>query len=427
MNAPPQELEQAGRTFELVSRPIEVGPTSGGWVLVIRDVTQERETRAQMQQHERLAAVGQMAAGIAHDFNNIMAVIVLYSQMSLRAPGVPAKVRERLSTVVQQSHRATDLIDQILDFSRRAVLERRPLDLVPLLKEQAKLLERTLPESIRVEMAYESDEYTINADPTRIQQAIMNLAVNARDAMPDGGELKVTLKRVMVSPGQRPPLPEMEPGDWVLLTVSDNGVGIPEEALSHIFEPFFTTKAVGKGSGLGLAQVYGIVRQHGGHIDVESLLRQGTLFSIYLPALAVDKQEDLPADEMQLMRGRGETILVVEDQLATQEALVSCLEELNYQVLTAANGRDALAVYRQARDEIALVLTDMVMPEMGGRVLSQQLRQLSPDVKVVVVSGYPLDNETKNMQSPDFVGWLRKPVALDRLALVVAQVLASDQ
>jgi signal transduction histidine kinase len=192
-----------GRSFEVIAKPIETAPKTSGWVLVVREVTQEREIQQRAQQQERLAAVGQLAAGIAHDFNNIMAVIVLYAKMSLRMQDLPPKVRERLETISRQARRATDLIQQILDFSRRAVLERRPMDLLPFLKEQVSLLERTLPESIKVELTYGSDEYTVEADPTRMQQMVMDLAVNARDAMPAGGKLHIDLRQADTGRGPK--------------------------------------------------------------------------------------------------------------------------------------------------------------------------------------------------------------------------------
>ncbi len=246
LTSPPRGLwhkvAAGDRYFEVIARPIEAGPTPEGWVLVIRDVTQEREIQQRVQHQERLAAVGQLAAGIAHDFNNIMAVIVLYTGMGLRIPDLPPKLQKHLETVSQQARRATVLIQQILDFSRRAVLERRPMDLVPFLKEQVKLLERTLPESIKIDMAYGSDEYTVNADPTRMQQVIMNLAVNARDAMPEGGELCIGLGRIQIKHKKEAPLPEMalrlaqdaEAGEWVRVTVRDTGTGIPPDARPHL-------------------------------------------------------------------------------------------------------------------------------------------------------------------------------------------------
>jgi two-component system cell cycle sensor histidine kinase/response regulator CckA len=273
------EVKVDGRIFEVIARPVEHGSKPEHWVLVISDVNQEREIQAQLQQQERLAAVGQLAAGIAHDFNNIMASIVLYAQMVARSPELPECDQERMAVINQQAWHASQLIQQILDFSRRAVLERRSLDVLSLLKEHVKLLERTLPEHIRTELNYGQDEYTVQADPTHVQQMVTNLAVNARDVMPSGGTLRIGLERITVEPRKSPILPEMEAGKRIRLTVSDTGTGIPPDVLPHIFEPFFTTKEPGEGSGLGLAQVHGIVGQHGGRIDVETQVGEGTTFS----------------------------------------------------------------------------------------------------------------------------------------------------
>ena len=314
LTSPPQglwhEVEIDGPphgVFEMIARPMEAGPENEGWVLVIRDVTREREIQQRIQQRDRLAAVGQLAAGIAHDFNNIMAVIVLYTHMALRRSDVPPKVRERLTTIDRQATRATDLVQQILDFSRRAVLERRPMDLVTFLKEQVSLLERTLPESIKIGLTYGMGEHMVNADPTRMQQVIMNLALNARDAMPEGGELHIGLERIGIEPGELSPLPEMEAGEWVRVTVTDTGTGIPPDVLPRIFEPFFTTRAP-LGTGLGLAQVYGIVKQHEGHVDVTTKVGEGTTFVFYLPALPVSQPEEPRLSKMpDLLKGQGET------------------------------------------------------------------------------------------------------------------------
>jgi len=412
------------RVFEVVTQPVT---GDEGWVLLLRDVTREREVQQRIQEQDRLAAVGQLAAGIAHDFNNILAVITLYTQMALQNPDLPANVQERLATVVQQAKRAANLIQQILDFSRRSPLERRPLDLLPFLKELTRLLNRTLPENIQVEIAYGSDEYTVSADPTRLQQALMNLAFNAWDAMPEGGILHIGLERVRIEPGEALPLPDMEAGEWVRVTVTDTGVGIPEDVLPHIFEPFFTTKPPGEGTGLGLAQVYGIIKQHEGHVDVESQVGQGTTFSLYLPALTV-AQVDLPGVKgADLPRGRGETILVVEDDPTTRSALREILEMLNYRVLEAAHGREALALFEQHADEIALLLSDLVMPEMGGIPLIYALRKQNPSLKIVVMTGYPLGEEAQALPLEGIVDWLSKPPSMEQLAEVVDRVLHSPE
>jgi PAS domain S-box-containing protein len=431
LTSPPRglwhEVVTASRFFQAIARPIEDGPTPKGWVLVIRDMTQQYAAERRAQQQERLAAVGQLAAGIAHDFNNIMAVITLYAGMLARTPDLPAKVYERLGTIHQQALRASDLVQQILDFSRRAVLERGPLDLVVFIKEQVKLLERTLPESIKIELVYGRDEYVVNGDPTRLQQAVMNLAANARDAMPEGGRLRIDLERMRIEDAQQAPLPDMPAGEWVRVAVSDTGVGIPPEALSHLFEPFFTTKSAGDGTGLGLAQVYGIVRQHEGYIDVKTRMGEGTTFMLYLPALAVPRPQTPSLEAEQLVPGHGETILTVEDDAATRRAVVSSLEMLGYRVLEAANGQDALTTFEQHASEIRLVLSDVVMPEMGGQALFQALKQRDPAVKVVLMTGHPLEGQIESLRAQGLDGWLPKPPSMERLAEVVAQVLEATE
>ncbi|HET91815.1 MAG TPA: response regulator [Chloroflexi bacterium] len=392
-------------------------------MLVIKDVTREREIQTQLQQQERLAAVGQLAAGIAHDFNNIMAVIVLYAQIAARSSSLSERDRERMAVINQQAQHAARLIQQILDFSRRAVLERRPLDLLPLLKEQVKLLQRTLPEHIEITMAYEPDDYTVNADPTRMQQMITNLAVNARDAMPHGGVLRLGLERVTVERDSSPPLPELNMGEWVRLTVSDTGTGISPDALPHIFEPFFTTKSPGEGSGLGLAQVHGIVGQHGGQIGVETQVGEGTTFSIYLPTLAAHPPELLRGDVSITPQGHGEVVLVVEDNAALRTALVVSLEQWNYQALEAANGQEALALMAQQAEQIALVVSDVVMPGLGGIALFHTLRERGWQTPVILLTGHPMDKELDELRAHGLIAWLLKPPSLERLARAVADAL----
>jgi PAS domain S-box-containing protein len=417
------EVKAAARTFEVIARPMENRPESEGWVLVTRDVTQEREVQQRVQRQERLAAVGQLAAGIAHDFNNIMATIVLYAQMVAQVEGLSDRDRERMATINQQAQHATNLIQQILDFSRRSMLERQPLDLLLLLKEAVKLLERTLPEHITIDLDYGHDEYTVNADLTSMQQMVTNLAVNARDAMSDGGKLRIGLERIEVRPGESPLLPEMEPGDWVQVTVADTGTGIPPNALPHIFEPFFTTKAPGKGSGLGLAQVYGIVGQHRGRIDVETQVDEGTTFTIYLPALLAQPVQPLTPEQQDLLKGHGETVLVVEDNEALRGAMAETMESLNFRVLEAENGAEALTTLEKHGDEIALVLSDVVMPEMGGIALFHALKQKGVAVPVVLMTGHLMWDELEKLQAEGLSGYLLKPPSMEQLTQLLARAL----
>jgi PAS domain S-box-containing protein len=428
LTPPPQglwhEVGDQNRNFQAIARPIEHGPTPPDWVLVIRDVTQQREVERRVQQQERLATVGQLAAGMAHDFNNLMAVVALYTGISLHTPNLPEEVRERLQIIGEQAQRASHLIQQILDFSRRSVLERGPLDLSTFLKKQVKLLQRTLPENIQIDLTYGADEYCIKADSTRIQQAIMNLATNARDAMPEGGYLRFDLKRVTFSNRDTLPLPEMKQGQWIRLAVTDAGSGIPPEVQPRVFDPFFTTKEPGKGTGLGLAQVYGIVKQHEGHIDFATELGRGTTFILYLPALTTHPAQAPTVENESLIQGRGQTILVVEDEDFTRQALVDSLKKLNYQILEAADGRQALEIFEQHASAIDLVLSDVMMPKVGGMALIRALQEREPTVPIVLLTGHPLkEQEFENLRTSSLKDWVLKPVSLEKLTQIVAKAL----
>lgn len=414
------------RVVQFLFFPIK---TDRGFLLgsIFRNITADRQAEQSIRQQDRLAAVGQLAAGIAHDFNNIMAVIVLYTQTSLLSPNLSPQVRDRLETVVHQAQRAAELIEQILDFSRRTVLERRPLNLLSLLKEQVKLLQRTFPENISIDLAYGSDFYAITADPTRIQQAVMNLVLNARDAMPDGGKLTIALDKIMFSAATtKAPLPDMSPGEWVQLSVADTGNGIDDTVYPHLFEPFFTTKSPGRGTGLGLAQVYGIVKQHEGYIDVMTEVGKGTVFTIYLPALENPKPKTAPLIPFQLPQGNGETILVIEDNEAARAALADSLEVLNYSVLSVENGRQALDLIEEQSGDVALILSDLVMPEMGGVALLRELRGLGFTIPMILMSGHSLDDAMDELERLGNVGRLMKPANVEKLAHLVGQMVHSD-
>ncbi|MAT98259.1 MAG: hypothetical protein CL608_14035 [Anaerolineaceae bacterium] len=409
--------------FEAIARPIESSAQHTRWVLVLRDVTQERDIRQRVQRQERLAAVGQLAAGIAHDFNNIMAVIILYTQLLARTVQMAPNARDKLSTIESQAQRATDLIQQILDFSRQSVMEQQPLDLLPFMKEIVRLLERTLPENIRIELHFSEESYLIQGDPSRIQQVLMNLALNARDAMPNGGKLTISLANMMMTAKADLLVPDMPPGSWVQIQVTDDGAGIPSEALPHVFEPFFTTKQVGQGTGLGLAQVYGIVQQHEGYIDLETEVGAGTTFSLYFPALNASTGEEAASASIGLQQGEGQTVLLVEDDDATREALVDSLHLLNYTVLEAANGREALAILDNKANVISLVLSDVVMPEMGGIALFHAMQQQQINIPVILLTGHPLSKEFDNLKNAGLSAWLAKPPELVTLSHTLFQVL----
>ena len=420
----PHEVSLDGpspRIFEMRASPVREHIAGGGWTLTIRDVTQERGTERKIQDQYRLAAVGQLAAGIAHDFNNLLTVMSGFSQILVMRDDLPASAKEELQSIFEQSHRAAQLIRQILDFSRKSEADRHAMDLVPFVKEAVKLIERALPETIRVVTAFDEGAYPVCANPPQLQQVFTNLAINARDAMPKGGELRIELSPLHIETAAASPLPDMAPGDWVVWTVSDTGTGIPPEVMAHIFEPFFTTKRPGEGTGLGLAQVYGLVKQHDGTMDVKSVEGEGTIFRIYLPQTA-DGPADVEVAELDLLKGRGETVLLVEDQVEVLQTARRMLEYMGYRALAASGGREALAAYDAHVDEVRLVLTDVVMPEMGGPELVEALRERDCDIPVVFMTGYAPD-EAWLRQLPGVAGYLEKPLYVDSLARILHQAL----
>lgn len=427
LTSPPKglwhEVRTAAQVFELIARPIVNGPNPEHWVLVIKDVTQERQIRELRQRQERLAAVGQLAAGIAHDFNNIMAVIVVYTHMALRSSTLPPQEQERLYTIMEQAHRATELIQQILDFGRQATIEPRPMDLVTFTKEHVRLLQRILPENISVLLLHKAEQLTIHADPTRIQQLLTNLAINARDAMPEGGILTISLNQLQSGVRGTPALPDLPAGNWAVLKVADTGTGIAPEILPHIFEPFFTTKEPGKGSGLGLAQVYGIVEQHGGYITAHNAPEGGAVFTVYLPLWEEDVPRAETLDLSQQPQGAGETILLVEDNEGLRAALAENLTQLNYHVLECANGKEALQLLERYADEVALILSDIVMPFMGGQALLHAVRARGWRMPFILISGHPIGKELEALLDQGLSCWLKKPLGLERLGLAVAAAL----
>ncbi len=391
---------------------------------ITRDITERSDLEQQLRRQERLAAVGQLAAGIAHDFRNLLTTIMLYAQLSLRKPGVPPQVGQALDIIHGESQKAATLVQQILDFSSRAMITLRPLALDVGITEIVATLQRTLPENIHLTVTTGAEDYTIAGDMGQIQQVVMNLALNSRDAMPAGGDLCFILSRLKVEPEETPPVADMPPGEWVCLAVADTGTGMSEAVAAHLFEPFFTTKEVGKGTGLGLAQVYGIVRQHRGYIGVKTAEGAGTTFTLYLPAN--DARPTAAKPLLAAPPGQGETILLVEDNDKLRAAGESLLETLGYHVITAKHGREALGLYAAEGSQIDLVITDIVMPEMGGKELLTELRRLAPQVKALGVTGYAMQENLETLQQAGFLDVLNKPFDIETLAQVIRRVLAAS-
>jgi len=411
------EVHAGDRAFEVIARPIEAPEEADRWVVVLNDVTRERQVRAQLQRQERLALVGQLAAGVAHDFNNALSVISLYADLAHRQPDTPPAVREPLQIITRETRRAADLARKLLDFSGQSPLNRQTVDLVAVTQEMIEMLQRTLPENIQVELTRDGEgELLVDADPGSLHQALLNLAINARDAMPDGGTLRIHLSHIPATQEIHCATCGPISGQECLgIAVSDTGTGIAPDVLSHIFEPFFTTKEAGLGSGLGLAQVAGIVHQHDGHVSVSSQLGEGTTFTLYLPPLAAANLAPVVEKPVLDLMGQRETVLLVEDNASLRAVVAEILRKYNYRVVEAANGQQALELLEELRG-IALVLSDVVMPQMGGEALLRAMRKRGLDIPMVFLTGYAHREQWQRLTEQGLAGWLLKPPAPEELA-----------
>jgi two-component system cell cycle sensor histidine kinase/response regulator CckA len=390
------------------------------------EITERLNLEAQLRHSVKMDAVGQLAAGVAHDFNNILTIIQGHANLLIHSAGLDAEYQKPLKQICSASERASNLIRQLLMFSSKQVMQPRHLDLNEIISNVARMLQRLLGEHINLECGVAQNLTSIYADPGMMEQALMNLAINARDAMPRGGMLRITTNMVHFDEGVVLGNPKARPGNFVCLSVSDNRSGIDPKIINRIFEPFFTTKEIGKGTGLGLATVYGIVKQHEGWIDVESQIGAGTAFRLYFPstrkpANAVATEEKEP--EMEVRPG-SETILIVEDEPALRELVVDILKLYGYRVLEAACGPDALRVWEQHRGEIDLLLTDMVMPEgMSGRELADKLLYEKPMLRVIYTSGYSPGMAGQDIALLEGFNFLPKPYPPMRLAQLVRECL----
>ena len=391
---------------------------------IMRDLTEAHKAQERALQQDRMAAVGQLVAGIAPNFTNILGAIILHSEMVLGSFELNRRDEDRIRTILKQAERGAFLARQILDFGRQASMDFHPIDLVPFVQD---LETAVIKEGIRLSVVTQRERYVVSADASRLQQALMNLALNAQEAMQEGGELRFELDSLLVTPDDASPLDELEPGEWIRIRVVDTGIGIDEENLSHVFEPFFTTKPSGQGVGLGLAQVYGIVKQHGGHIEVKSSRREGTEFIIYLPAAEEGLKPVQVSDSDAGQIGSGQTVLVVDDDEPTRVAVCEILESLNYRILQAEDGQKALRIIQEQPESISLVLTDLVMPNMGGVELLEKLRALHQDVPFVLMTSYPLGTETHHMLDSGLVAWLEKPLTEMTLARTIRSALSLNR
>ncbi|MCB8980954.1 MAG: response regulator [Ardenticatenaceae bacterium] len=390
--------------------------------LLLQAMEDLKEMQAKHVRQEKLAAIGQLATGMAHDFNNMLSVISLYTELMQRRDNMPPADSKRLDTILHQTRQAANLVQQVLDFSRRTNLDRSVTDLSRTLQDMVALLKRTLSENVRIQLDITPGKYYVDVDRTRIEQVIMNLALNARDAMPEGGSLDIHLSHVSVSPEMRSGDEKLPEGEWAALTIRDQGEGIPDHIRSRLFEPFFTTKPPGRGTGLGLAQVYGIVRQHEGYVDVESEVGKGTEFRIYLPIASSATAEVAQIGQDFILMGQSETILLVEDNEVIREAVLTSLDILNYRPLAAADGYEALSVLGK-HPEVSLVLSDVYMPGMNGIELAKALQDTA--TPIILMTGHTKADLQPLKAQGTIVTWLDKPLSLNLLAQTVSLGLAA--
>ncbi|KOP23311.1 ATPase [Hapalosiphon sp. MRB220] len=388
------------------------------------DITEKKQLETQLFRAQRLESIGTLASGIAHDLNNILTPILAVSQLlPLKFPDIYSEHQHLLEILEDSARRGADLVKQVLSFARGVEGKRMTLQVKHLIREVVKIVKQTFPKSIEVSMDIAPDLWTVYGDSTQLHQVLMNLCVNARDAMQEGGNLTISAENLFIDENYARMNLEAKVGPYTIITVTDTGVGISREIIERIFEPFFTTKELGKGTGLGLSTVIGIVKSHGGFVNVHSEIGHGTQFKVYLPA--AQEVEIESTSQLEPLAGKGELILVVDDEPAIQEITRASLETHNYKTLVATDGIEAIALYAQNRDKISAVLMDIMLPSLDGITAIRTLQKINPAVKIIATSGLASSSKLAEASTINISDFLAKPYTVKELLLTLQKVLNS--
>jgi hypothetical protein len=391
-------------------------------IVVSRDVTEKKILEQQFLRSQRMESIGTLAGGIAHDLNNVLAPIVMAIDI-LRKKNPDKTSQHILDSLESSAQRGADIVKQVLAFARGIEGERLLLQPKHIIAEIVKIIKETFPRSIDIRTEVPKNLWTISADPTQMHQVLLNVCVNARDAMPDGGKLTITAENIFIDENYSKMHSEAKAGPFAMITISDTGMGIPSKILDKIFEPFFTTKEIGKGTGLGLSTVHAIVKSHGGFINVYSEVARGTTFKIYFPAQMKDQASSAEMIHPTLPQGNGELILIVDDEASIRDITKSTLEANGYNVMTANDGTEAISLYAQNRDIINVVISDIMMPIMDGTVTIRALQKMNPHIKIIAASGL-ITSDIKNLGT-QVQAFLTKPFSAEKLLTTLHKVLSS--
>jgi PAS domain S-box-containing protein len=409
------DVEITAHSFDFSGRPARL--------VLAADVTERRTLETQLRQSQKMEAIGLLAGGVAHDFNNLLTAITGYSELALRRIRSDDPSRHDVEEILKAGERAAALTSQLLAFSRKQILQPRIIDFNSIVSEMEKMLRRLIGEDVVFRTVLDPELGNTRADPGQLEQVLMNLVINARDAMTRGGKLTIETRNVYLDEDYAKMHIAVVPGPYVMLAVSDTGVGMNEQTSARIFEPFFSTKEPGKGTGLGLSTIYGIVKQSGGNIWVYSEPGKGTTFKIYFPLVGAHTQRIATATEAEEISNGNETILLAEDEEIVRNLARQVLEMYGYRVLEAASGKEALFICEQNKEPIHLLITDVIMPEMGGPELASRVAKLCPETKVLYMSGYTDSAIVHQGELDESAKFIQKPFTAERLARKVREVL----